>query len=165
MPIFVEWKWEERAQSLLAIFHFYDDFSKPNLRLLDSNKAGEPMHYVGKNVTTAERPWVTWAPSHTDMALLMQMLCYANIINGLKPAEKREIWIELEGKKPFRNRGFSKYELATIAVPDEIKRAIGLNKKVMTYGDPEDGDVMRTCVELCSEYIDYLRRLLKPHFK
>lgn len=165
MPIFIEWKWEERAQSLLAIFHFYDDFSKPNLRLMDSDKAREPRFVFTKNARPVERSWITWAPSHTDMALLMQMLCYANIINGLKPSEKRELWVEIEGKRALRDEGFSKYELASIAVPDEIKRRIGSDKKVMAFGDPEDGDVLRTCVELCSEYINYLRRLLKPYVK
>ena len=165
MPIFIEWKWEERAQSLIAIFHFYDDFSRPNLRLMDFYKAKEPGICSAGKLVMAERPWLTWAPSHTNMALLMQMLCYANIINGLKPPEKKELWIELEGKKALRNKGLSKDELAGIAVPYEILKEIGSNKRVMAFGDPRDAEVARTCVELCSEYIDYLRKLLKPYTK
>jgi hypothetical protein len=161
MPVFVEWKWEERAQSLLAIFHFYDDFSKPNLRLMERHSVAEPIIF-GKRVKEANRSWITWAPSHTDMALLMQMLCYANIVNGLKPSEKRKLWIELEGKSKFSNEV---YDLTTITVPDEIKRRIGSDKKVMAYGDPEDEEVYCTCVELCPEYIDHLRKLLKPYIK
>ena len=33
MPIFVQWEWKGRTKSFLVIFHFYDDFSKPNLRM------------------------------------------------------------------------------------------------------------------------------------
>jgi hypothetical protein len=63
MPIFIEWKWEERAQYLIAIFHFYDDFSRTNLRLMDSDKLKEqPVYHLGKKMKTADRPWITWAP-------------------------------------------------------------------------------------------------------
>jgi hypothetical protein len=33
MPIFVQWKWDETRKSFLVVFHFYNDFSKPNLRI------------------------------------------------------------------------------------------------------------------------------------
>jgi hypothetical protein len=165
MPIFIEWKWEEGAKSLLAIFHFYDDFSRHNLRLMEYDEEREAYIFSQKRLVKPERSWITWAPSHIEMALLMQMLCYANMINGLKPSEKRELWTELEGKRTFANKGFSKVELANISVPDEIKRYIGIDKKVMAYADSEDKEVLRTCAELCPEYIDYLRKLLKPYLR
>jgi len=163
MPIFIEWKWEERGQSLLAIFHFYDDFSRSNLRLMDSDKAEEAGICTTENLIMAERPWISWAPSHTDMALLMQMLCYANIINGLKPSEKKKLWFELEGKKDLHNKVLSEHELTSFAVPDAIIEQIGSDIKVMAFGDTKDEFVAHTCVELCPEYIDYLRKLLKPY--
>jgi len=167
MPVFIEWKWEEPTQSLIAIFHFYDDFSRPNLRLIEY--AEEREAFIHSETWTkkpkskcVERSWMTWAPSHIEMALLMQMLCYANIINGLKPSEKRNLWKELEGKKHFR---WQNWEANLYAVPDEIIRQIGSDKKIMTYSDFIDKDVIRTCAELCPEYIDYLRKVLKPYLK
>lgn len=163
MPIYVEWKWEEPTQSLLAIFHFYDDFSKPNLRLVKIGEEEDAYVSSRGELTRLKRAWTTWAPSHSEIALLMQLLCYANIINGLRPTKKRKLWNELEGKKAFRDSDFSQNELANIAVPDEIKKQIGLDKRVMTYADLEEEDVLRTCVELCPEYVDYLKKVLKPY--
>jgi hypothetical protein len=165
MPVFIEWRWEKSRQSLIAIFHFYDDFSKPNLRLMGSNKAIEPGICSKEELIMAERPWISWAPSHVDMALLMQMLCYANIINGLKTSEKKKLWFELEGKKHLRNKGLSEHELTSYAVPEEIIEQIGSDIKVMAFGTPEDEYLAHTCVQLCPEYLDYLWNLLKPYLR
>jgi len=165
MPVFIEWKLEEQRQSLIAIFHFYDDFSKTNLRLIESSKAIEPGICSREELIMAERPWISWAPSHIDMALLMQMLCYANIINGLKTSEKKKLWFELEGKKHLHDKGLSEHALASYALPDAIIEQIGSDIKVMAFGDPKDEYVSHTCVELCSEYLDYLRRLLRPYLR
>lgn len=167
MPVFIEWKWEDLTQSLIAIFHFYDDFSKPNLRLVEyDEERGAVVAYPwkGEEIPPFEdmkRSWMTWAPSHPEMALLMQMLCYANIINGLKPSEKKEFWIELEGKKKLHLAG---YKTKDYAVPGAIINEMGSDKRAMTYYDPKE-DVMRTCAELCPEYIDYLIKILKAYLR
>ena len=116
-----------------------------------------------------ERPWISWAPSHPEMALLMQLLSYANIINGLKPSEKKELWYELEGKDELP--GDKEEYLCITAVPKIISKRIGKDKKVIIYGDLREsgGDLrycpMYTCVELCPEYIDYLGKLLEKYLK
>jgi len=165
MPIYVQWKWEERTETLLAIFHFYDDFSKRNLRLIQYDSEREAFVHRGKRLTKPKRSWITWAPSHPEMGLLMQLLCYANIINGLKPSKKKQLWIEMEGKKHYRALGYSEETVNMIAVPDKIMEEIGFDKKVLTYADFEDEETLVTCVELCSEYIDYLRDLLEQYLK
>lgn len=168
MPIFVEWEWKKGTESLLAIFHFYDDFSKPNLRLMKYDKGrlaviSSPIGYL-----EPKKAWMTWAPSHPEMGLLMELLSYANIINGLKPTEKRKLWIELEGKKALLDRfGYPVPEniLGSIAAPHDIKREIGKDKKIIVYDVHGEGEPLRTCVELCPEYIDYLKKVLKPYIK
>ena len=63
------------------IFHFHDDYSKPNIRFKKKFKDGR---------FEFERPTITWAPSHPELGLLSELLSYANIINVLKETEKRE---------------------------------------------------------------------------
>jgi len=95
MPIFVEWEWKERTKSFLLIFSFYDDFSKPNLRLrkMKVRKMSYP------NYDPPFKPVTTWAPSHIELGVLSDVLSYANLINGLKPTEKRKLKDRLEGRK------------------------------------------------------------------
>jgi hypothetical protein len=149
---------------LIAIFHLYDDFSKPNLRLVENNEEQEVyIDYQWRKqykCKRAERSWITWAPSHIEMALLMQLLTYANIINGLKPSEKRKLWKEIEGKKRFN---FEDLEARLYAAPREIIKQIGSDKKIMTYADPKVEDNLCTCAELCPKYIDYLRKTLRTY--
>lgn len=87
MPVFVEWKWKERTKTFLVIFHFYDDFSKTNLRIKKCEK-GRLLMLTPSEIFSPSKAWMTWSPSHPDMALLTQLLTYANIINGLKEDEK-----------------------------------------------------------------------------
>lgn len=163
MPVFVQWKWLEKTKSLLTIFHFHDDYSKPNLRLmkLDDFKT----HcYSPKEELILKKDWISWAPSHLDMALLMQLLCYANIINGLKPSEKKKLWFELEGRgdKYTYEKDFSKF-----AQPHIIGERIGKDKKVIQHidlrEDVEGFSPVYTSIELCPEYINFIRDKLKPY--
>lgn len=155
MPVFVEWQWKERTKTLLTIFHFYDDFSKRNLRLmkLDNSKFFSP-----EGNLELKRDWVSWAPSHPEMALLMQLLGYANIINGLKESEKRRLKAKLEGVTEME-------ESDTFYIQD-FRKDIGKDKKTVVYvehGEPVH--LMHCCIELCPEYIDYLKKVLKPYLK
>jgi len=98
MPVFVEWKWQERFKSFLVIFHFHDDFSRPNLRVKKYEKGRLFMARHSK-VLSAKKAWMTWAPSHPELALLTELLSYANRINGLKEFEKGELRAKLEGAR------------------------------------------------------------------
>jgi hypothetical protein len=165
MPVYVQWKWAEKTETLLAIFHFYDDFSRPNLRLMQGDEEKEAWVHKGTKLEKPNRAWITWAPSHPEMALVMQLLCYANIINGLNLSKKKKLWIELEGKSHFRALGYSEETLHMMAVPAEIMKEIGFDKKVLTYADSEDEETLVTCAELCPEYLEYLGRILKQFLK
>lgn len=105
MPILVQWKWQEKTKTFLVIFHFYDDFSKPNLRLkkriLDGVDTFQTKQFSTYPVTERnrnapkewkiEKPILTWAPSHIDLALLSDLLTFANIVNGLPDDVKRDL--------------------------------------------------------------------------
>jgi hypothetical protein len=179
MPIFVQWKWAETRKSFLVVFHFYDDFSKPNLRIRkyspvlvtyeDEGVTNRFMDYPmmityadlskGESIIP-EKAWMTWAPSHIELALLSELLSYANIINGLNEIEKVELKSRLEAREdttlPYGRQAYRIH-------PDIVNR-IGKDKKVAIC----DESLIKQqepfiCVELCPEYIDYLRNVLKPH--
>jgi len=168
MPIFVQWKWKERTKSFLVIFHFHDDYSKPNIRFKKKKFKDESLEF--------ERPTITWAPSHPELGLLSELLTYANIINGLKEMEKRELRRDLEivvdegnGKlrlywapienllQQLPNKGLL-FEAPPFAIFFSHYNVEAYDKKKI------DKDSL-FCTELCPEYIDYLKTLLKPYFK
>jgi len=91
MPILVQWKWVERTTSFLVIFHFFDDYSNPNLRI--QKKSGTMEGFYPQ-----KEAWMTWAPSHVELGMLRELLRYANIVGGLKESEKRKLRDILEGQ-------------------------------------------------------------------
>ena len=166
MPILVQWKWKERTKSFLVIFHFYDDYSKPNLRT-------KKRKFKGKGVEF-ERATITWAPSHLELGLLSELLSYANIINGLKETEKRALRRDLE----IAVKGNKYLHLYW----DPIKDLLKLPNKVLLFEGPNkvlflghtiikqyEKEIVEKdflfCIELCPEYIDYLKKTLKPYLK
>ena len=93
MPILVQWKWKERTKSYLVIFHFYDDYSKTNLRLKKrkfiATTGWRPLFYfpVDREVSQRlehetmedkdrefEKPVITWAPSHLESDIWAKFL-------------------------------------------------------------------------------------------
>jgi hypothetical protein len=111
LPIYAQWKWNEKTETFLLIFHLDParldaDGHKPNLRIREMNFSDFPesdkiefyvpcRHYSkfseGKN-----RNVVTWAPSPVETGLLQELLSYANIINGFKLPIKLELRQKLE---------------------------------------------------------------------
>jgi len=168
MPVFVEWKWKEQTKTFLVIFHYYDDFSSPNLRLKKYDKR-EKKAIIRTPVGEIEtkKAWMTWAPSHVELGLLMNLLSYANIINGLKEAEKRKLRTELEGKErmlvecPFAGIKF----ITDVVFDENVRKEIGKEKKTVIYVEREEDQILHFCAELCPEYIDYLRKVMKPHLR
>ena len=147
MPIFVQWKWKERTRSFLVIFHFYVDGSELNLRMIKRE---------GRNITT-------WAPSHLEMGCLMDVLKYANIIDGLNEAAKRELRKKLEilfveDKRTSVYNGNAHKALRDTLPPNKIIR---LTTSAAKSGFEES----ECCFELCPEYIDYLREVLNPYLR
>jgi len=180
MPIFVQWKWIERTNpSFLVIFHFYDDFSRSNLRIkkysptsityedqgITYTDSSYPMIITHKDLSEGEtiipqKAWMTWAPSHLELALLSELLSYANMINGLKATEKRKLKNKLEAKvDTILPCGREAYYIH----PDIVK-GIGEDKKIAICDESlTKQQEAFICVELCSEYIDCLKRVLKPY--
>lgn len=170
MPILVQWKWQQKTKTFLVIFHFCDDFSKPNLRTRcmafrgkgpffmyvpeDMVLSNKRLSTKSQNVTTV----VTWSPSHIETGLLSEILSYANVINGFTEETKRRLkvspifcdftdWKELPDMDKFREQ--IGYKMHTIGF-DEIDKETGRAK-------------LSFCAELCPEYIDYVRGILKPY--
>lgn len=170
MPVFVEWRWQERTETFLLVFHFLDDFSRPNLRIkkYEKGKREVIINAPKRKIRNPREAWMTWAPSHVELGLVMELLSYANLINGLKKAERRKLKVQLEGReKVIVVRPRPSFDFVThIVDPEEIKSKVGKDKKYVTYVDEPEKDLgLRSCVELCPEYIDYLKNLLKSYLK
>lgn len=163
MPVFVEWRWKEETKTFLVVFHFYDDFSRTNLRV---NSTPEKNHltlftFVGGDdfldYVETKGAWLTWSPSHVDLALLMELLTYANIINGFKEAKKRNLIEHLE----FRHRKGTLNELSgEVEKCDWLKlgamqSVVGYDNKTSCYSD--DNRRLYAMVELCPEYVTYIK--------
>lgn len=172
MPILVQWKWQEQTKTFLVIFHLDNDYSKPNLRTRKMRFEGKQPFYLyiphdlippdqkQSNLRPIKiRTVMTWAPSHFEIGLLMELLNYANIINGLNETKKRElrkkleIVIDLQKKEVYPEY----YENFREELLD----------KIFLFGYDEISNEKKPkwvfCAELCPEYIDYLRKILKPH--
>jgi hypothetical protein len=134
MPVFVGWKWIEKTKSYLVVFHFIDDFSNTNLRFEEPNQA---TMITDSHKKAIEKPWISWAPSHIEIGVLMDVLRYANIIDGLPYGYKRELKPYLEAHVIKGNIGDNLF------IYHKIKENI--------------------CIQLCSDYIDYLKGILKPY--
>jgi len=147
MPVFVRWQWKEETKTFLAIFHFYDDRSKSNLRFrkgkFEQDRFGNIDFSLSSN---GKQPMMTWCPDHYEMALLSDILKYANIINGLKEESKKELWSKIESP------------VVEAMVGERIKGA----KCLVCWGD-EGFEYL--AVELCPAYIDYLKEVLEPYIK
>lgn len=141
-----------------------------------------PAYYSRENEPVQVRTVMTWAPSHPELGLLSELLSYANIINGLKPYERRKLRRKLEITydlskeskkiKEYMARGNKEQaskvtEKVIRAFPDyfaDIGRK--LPDKILLSGykiGKGEKEINVFCVELCQEYIDYLKAVLKPY--
>ena len=133
MPIYIQWRWNENTKSFLVIFHFFDDLRRENLRIKKKTGIWETLH-------PQKEAWMTWAPTHVEIGLLADLLLYANIINGLSVPEKEKL----------RTKLLSMEEIAFTDL-----------KAYWTHDSKTDEDII--LVELNPQYIEYLRKLLKPY--
>jgi hypothetical protein len=180
MPVFIEWKWQEDTESYLVVFHFDNDYSKPNLRSMKMvferrGKEGSIVYYRAENapipywyqesifgdegrpVVSKSRMVMTWAPSHVELALMTELLCYANIINGYPKILRKEL----------RESGKLDSVISLLAKEGAKIREEFEDKKWLVgytyYDEVTDKANSVFCFELCPEYIDYLKELLKPY--
>jgi hypothetical protein len=171
VPILVRWKWQERTKSYLVIFYFYDDFSKPNLRfgkrqlthfkdaprqLFDYDIAGEHPAVALPDA----KSMMTWAPSHRELALLSDLLHYANMVSGLPEATRRDLRYDLEITVTMRNGSFGLDEKRIEDLDNRFRSPLFLCGREKT----KEG-VLETffCMELSPEYLEYLRDIVKQH--
>jgi len=174
MPILVQWKWVEQPPSFLVIFHFYDDYSKPNLRTARMRFVGDRPSYIylpeelvpiqhKSSESQKTRTVVTWAPSHSELGLLMDLLSYANIMNGFKEQVKRELRKELAIFE-FDIDSERDKELFTDRLVDFRETLVGKVHAYFAHEDNKTGKLIWDFyAELCPEYIDYLKEILKPY--
>ena len=147
MPIFARWKWQEKTKSYLLIFRFIDDFSKPNLRIKT-----HPKSHKADLIRVAD---VTWAPTHIELGLLSELLGYANIINGFSETTKRELRKKLE--VTYKDRDTKYINEETLFQLDQIP-----DKPYTIYVNFKEWELW---IYVCPEYIEHLRKLLKPYIK
>ena len=165
MPVFVEWRWKEETKTFLVVFHFYDDFSRTNLRVNSTPEKNQLtlFTYVGGddflNDVETKGAWLTWSPSHVDLALLMELLTYSNIINGFKEAKKRLLIQHLEfvSRKGTLNEVSGEVEKCDWLKVGAMLSVVGCDKKLASYSD--DNRRFYAMAELCPEYITYIKKL------
>jgi len=176
MPIFVEWKWVEKTETFLAIFHFWDDGQKNNLRMrieeegfvFVANVYEEDMKYEFASVETLPHhfalpyprtsAYLSWAPSHPEFCFLTEVLTYANLINGQKPNRRRNLRAKLEGKAS-KVKDKEGYEYTDYEVHSELLHF--MSEKRMAVFTESKG----ISFEVCLEYLEYLRKILKPFLR
>ena len=136
MPIYIQWDWKEKTRTFLVVFHFFDDFSAPNLRATME----EVIEFKDK---TKKTPYLTWAPSHYELGLFSDVLSCANIINGFNYGQKIRIKILLQNKHD------------EYYVPDGCRMLVSCDfengKKKYSYG----------LIELNATYVNFLKDLFK----
>jgi hypothetical protein len=164
VPVYVQWKWNENTKSFRVVFYFVDDFSKPNLRLKrkhlirlrNEEPAFEylenPIGEFAKEIPLASL--MTWAPTHVELALLSQLLSYANLINGLKIDKKEKLktkLILLKGRQPD-----------TVLAFKEMHDDDRVLSRGFLIGESTTGTTA-LCPALCTEYLDFVWDSLKVY--
>jgi hypothetical protein len=176
MPILVQWKWQKKTESFLVVFHFYDDFSKPNLRFKEMMLRGKGEDKFC-HPTDMELPWIlsepklwhhqtktfmTWAPSHIELALLSELLHYVNLIDGLSKTERRELRNSLEFLFGAEDEDIYLAEKNLL----EFARKVRNKRSLIGYERTKEGRKrIISCFEICPEYIEWLKETLKAYMK
>jgi len=163
MPIFVQWKWNEDTLTFLVVFHFFDDYIKTNIRFTKKQLEGGkdrhaylyfPIdHGIRSKRPVQFKPVMTWAPSHPELGLLSELLGYANIVNGMKEDRKRKLINMLQN--PLWTIGITNWARNSALEYTEKGRFYLIGYE---HGEPDE---LVCCAELCLEYIDFIKELLK----
>jgi len=159
----------ENTGTFLVVFHMWDDGKKSNLRMRIKKEDFETCAYVDEEIG---EDWVqiytcpyfvlghpqtdaylSWAPSHSEFCLLTEVLTYANLINGLKPEEKQKIKPHLIGKVTRSNQDQITY----------FKIHADLLKHMETGTMVSFANRQGISFKICYEYIEYIRKLVKPY--
>jgi hypothetical protein len=167
MAVFVRWEWKKRSKTFLVVFHFFDDASVHNIRFRSKVVNTFFINYIlledpSNNPDVSPQSIMTWAPSHVEIALLGDVLRYANIIDGLTLLEKMELRKKLEiqvREGPWQDisdlMSLHEYDFNGLVQDAPTTTMIALE------GDSD----WFFCSKLCQEYIDYLRLAIEPYQK
>ena len=142
MPIFVEWKWQKDTRSFVVIFHFVDDYTKSNLRITKTGFWAEILQRKG----VCNKAWMTWAPSHVELAMLANLLHIANIVDGLQDSTKRKLRSFLDG---------------SWQTTEEVEEWFRMFPDIKAWIPPNED--LPFVAELCEEYIESLNKVVKPY--
>jgi hypothetical protein len=162
MPVYVRWQWKEKTRTFLVIFYFYDDLIKSNLRFRPSTvtKSGKllVLEDAENNPDVKPQPVMTWAPTHVEIALLGDVLRYANIIDGLSEVEKRILRNKLEIESSEKDR----YVIDATAYWEDFFKGVPAGLHMIAFAGRDDWYL--GC-ELDEKYIKYLAKTLEPYLK
>jgi len=108
---------------------------------------------------------LTWAPSHVELGLLSDILRYANIIDGLNENVKRKLREKLEmiKEESIEHFGFCFDALKEVLEAQPIGK--GLVNIRLAENRKSRIEHLETAVYLCPEYIEYLKKALKPYIQ
>ncbi|MGD0449449.1 MAG: hypothetical protein ABSA79_00150 [Candidatus Bathyarchaeia archaeon] len=151
-----------------------DQRYKKRYYYFDANLVGGLQSYplsqkIGDVSKVKVRNVITWSPSHVDVALLMDVLGLSNIINGFKKQRLRTLRTRLEFwvKKEDRHMPSSSMENNTLVesgkATAKLRNMLGEERKYLV-GFPDKPGVnqgLEYSCELCPEYINYLKDVIK----
>lgn len=118
------------------------------------NRLARALEDPTNNPDVAIQPIMTWAPNHLEIALLGDILGYANIIDGLDEREKRNLREKLEIQ--VKERDPYPFDRAEI---DDLVRDAPPSTTMLALEGVSDWFF---CSRLSSEHVDYLRKILLP---
>jgi len=167
MAVFVRWEWKESSKTFLVVFYFFDDTSVHNIRFRSKVVNTFFKEFVlledpSNNPDVSPQSIMTWAPSHVEIALLGDVLRYANIIDGLPLLEKMELRKKLEVQ--VREGPWQDIE-DLMSLRDCDLDGLVQDAPTTTMIALEGASDWFFCSRLCQEYIDYLRSAIEPYQK
>lgn len=137
------------------------------------------------------RSVVTWAPTHIENGIVAELLNYANRINGLKREQRKELriplqlwhknqdftfWIEVKNAVDSGdNKALEQLAKKYVKENDSVMKARKfednlktlMHSRMLLFGANDNfsksSDEYLLCFELCSEYIDYLKKAIEVY--
>jgi hypothetical protein len=196
----------EKTKTFLLLMHLDADGSKSNLRKREmrfketsddflhlyfpyrsSRQSNESVNPEIRNEEqSTKRTVITWAPTHIETGLLAELLCYANIINGLKLGQREALKTQLDivfghieivnfleerikevGKEKAVKEIDERLEKCEIELElflkfcGEKQYLMGAERDFSDFNNFDLESIF--CFELSQDYIDYLKEVLKPY--
>ena len=153
MPVYVRWQWKEKTKTFLVIFYFFDDHSSSNMRFRLKVIGSTFIEDMENNPDMPPQPIMTWAPTHIEIALLGDVLRYANIIDGLGVFEKKKLRKKLEIQVKNNNPNI---------VHEEMPENLVQDSPTLSLLSLERDEDWFFCCKLNMEYIEFLKAALQP---